>query len=100
MYCVILVVFNHLALVSLIDLKHSDSVSGKQHSAQLRFPSRHSFGNFSPFGDFQKKATNQCIGVMTVSITTAQITDPSALSSTEHKNLIYNDLIVCGFIIS
>lgn len=33
MYCVILVVFSHLALVSLIDLKHSDNVSNTVFSS-------------------------------------------------------------------
>lgn len=55
-------------------------------------------------GDFffflKKGKINQYIKIITISITTAQIMNPSALSSTEHKNFIYNDLIVYAFIIS
>lgn len=98
MYCVILVVFSHLALVSLIDLKHTDNVSNTQCSAQLKFLSRHSLQKWRFF--FLKGKINQYIKIITISITTAQIMNPSALSSTEHKNFIYNDLIVYAFIIS
>lgn len=59
MYCVILVVFSHLALVSLIDLKHSDNVSNTQCSAQLKFLSRHSLQKWRFL--FFKKRKNKSI---------------------------------------
>lgn len=96
MYCVILVVFSHLALVSLIDLKHSDNVSNTVFSS-AEIPEQ---AFLTEMEIFFKGKINQYIKIITISITTAQIMNPSALSSTEHKNFIYNDLIVYAFIIS
>lgn len=84
MYCVILVIFSHLATVSLIDLKHSNNVRNIQCSAWLKFLSRHSLRKWRFFIFFFKEKMNQYIKIITSSITTAQIMNPS-VSSTELK---------------
>lgn len=87
MYCVILVVFSHLAPVSLIDLKHSDNVSNMQCSAWLQLLHRHSLQKSSLFIGFFKEKITQYIKIITNSVTAAQIMNPSMLSSTELKKL-------------
>lgn len=85
MHCVILVVFSHLAPVSLIDLKHSDNVSNTQCSAWLEFLSRHSLQKST----FFKRKKNQYIKIITSSTSAAQIMNPSLLSSTELKKTLF-----------
>jgi len=80
MYCVILVVFNHLALVSLIDLKHSDSVSCKQAFSSAEIPEQAFLWKLPILEVFGRKQQINASIIITVSITAAQITNPSALS--------------------
>lgn len=98
MYCVISIVFSHLAPVLLIDWKpYSDNVSNIQCSVQLKFLSRHSLQKSTLFFWIKNKSIHQNYCYLYYSST-----DHESISTVFHwaqKNFIYNDLVVYAFII-